>query len=58
MRERELILKISSTKDKTTMPEGGGRPNLTQQPSLETSKRSTIQTNLPNLDRREFITKI
>jgi len=58
MRERELILKTSSTKNGTTMPEGGGQPNLTQQPGPETSRRPTVETNSPNLDRREFTTKV
>ena len=55
MRERELILREISTKDGTTIPEGEGRPNLTQQPGPETSRRLTIGTNSPNLDRCKFI---
>ena len=57
MRERELILKASSTKDGTTMPEGEGQPKLTQQLGPKTSIRLTIGTNLPNLDHR-VLTKI
>lgn len=58
MRERELILRASSTKDGTTMPKGEGQPKLTQQPGLETSRRPTIGTNSPNLDSHWLLTKL
>jgi len=54
MRERELILKEGSTKDGTTIPEEEGRPKLTQKLGLETSRRPTVGTNLPNIDRRKL----
>ena len=51
MRDKELILKEGSTKDRTTISEGERRPKLTQQLGLETSRRPIVRTILPNLDR-------
>lgn len=54
--EDELISKEGSTNDGTSMPEKGGRHKQGQKPSLESSRRPTIGTNLPNLDHRGHIT--
>ena len=58
MSERELILKEGCTKDGTTFPKEEGRPKPTQKLGLETSRRPTIGTNLPNLDHRWLLTKL
>ena len=58
MWKRELIPKEGSTNDRTAIPEEERRHKLCQQPGLETYRRPTVGTNSPNLDHREFITKL
>jgi len=52
MWKEELILKEGSTNDETTIGKEEGQPKLCQQLGLERSRRPTVETNLPNLDRR------
>ena len=54
MWKEELILKEGSTNNGTTIPKGEGQAKLCQQLGFETSKRSTVETNSPNLDRLQL----
>lgn len=50
MWKEELIFREGNINDGTTIPRREGRLPLFQQLGLETSRRSTIEMNSPNLD--------